>query len=77
MSNKNKAILIDFGLLLIYGVLLFCFLYFGYGHIYTKRIVGTILILISIPVCWGTVIMSCIGKNTLGHRIVDGKNAKF
>lgn len=74
MNSKDKAFLIDFTLLFIYGIFIFCLLYFGYGYIYTRRVIAFLIILISIPLCWGTAIMSIMGKNTLGHRIVNKNN---
>lgn len=76
MDKNSKAFLIDFGILIVYAILIYCFLYFGYGHIYTKRFVSAIIILVNIPICWGTIILSAMGKNTIGHRIVNKKDNK-
>ena len=73
MDNKTKGILIDIIILFIYGWFLFAFLQFGYGHIFHTRLGAIIIIILNIPICWGTLLMSFMGKKTIGHRI-ENKN---
>ena len=73
MNNKTKGILIDIIILFIYGWFLFAFLQFGYGHIFHTRLGAIIIIILNIPICWGTLLMSFMGKKTIGHRI-ENKN---
>lgn len=70
MSDKTKGIILDLIILAIYGVFLFLFLYYGYRYIYKSRVIGTFIILLNIPICWGTLICSLLGKKTIGHRII-------
>ena len=74
MDKKTKGFLIDFGILSIWGVILLLFLYFGYGHIFKTRLVAVIILILNIPICWGTIIMSILGKKTIGHRIISKKD---
>lgn len=76
MNKKVKGILIDLGLLLIWAFCLMMFLYFGFGTIYKTRIVAVLLLLLNIPIIWGTIIMSIIEKKTIGHRIMSKKHVK-
>ena len=74
MKNKGKGIIIDLIFLLIYIVIIFLFIYFGFDNIYKSRLVPTLLVLLSIPIFWGTIIASIMGKNTLGNKIINRKN---
>lgn len=74
MSKKILGVLIDLGIIFIYTICIFLFIYFGYNHIYKSKIIASIILLLSIPVCWGTIIMSILGKKTIGHRIMSKKH---
>ena len=68
MSVKSKGIIVDIMILIIYGFLLMFGIYVLYDNFPTlSRLVAMLLIFISIPITWGTVILSFMGKKTIGH----------
>ena len=76
MNKKTKGIIIDIMLLVIYGLLLMFGIYVLYDNFPTlSRLVAMLLIFISIPITWGTAILSFMGKKTIGHRVADKNKA--
>ena len=75
MSKKTKGLLIDLLLLFVYCIIIIMlFIYFGFDCVYKTRIIPTLLLLFSMLICWGTIIFSVRGKNTIGHRIMNKEN---
>lgn len=76
MNKKTKGIIIDIMLLVIYGFILMFGIYVLYDNFPTlSRLVAMLLIFISIPITWGTAILSFMGKKTIGHRLADKNKA--
>ena len=74
MNKKAKGIIIDIIILFIYGFFLMFGIYVLYDNFPTlSRLVAMLLIFISIPITWGTAILSFMGKKTIGHRLADNK----
>ncbi|MDD6224322.1 MAG: hypothetical protein PUB18_04905 [bacterium] len=73
MKNNNaKAIIIDFILLFLLGFVLMIGIYVLYSLFPNlQRIIAILLLLLMIPICWGTIICSILGKQTIGNRIVN------
>ena len=76
MNKKTKGIIIDIMLLVIYGFILVFGIYVLYDNFpMLSRLVAMLLIFISIPITWGTAILSFMGKKTIGHRLADKNKA--
>lgn len=72
MDNKIKAVIIDFTILFISAIILVLVFYVLYELFPTlPRLLLFLVILVLIPIYWGTAIFSIIGKNTIGHRIIN------
>ncbi len=70
--NKTKAIIIDFTILIVSAIFLVLAFYIIYELFPTlPRLVLFLVILALIPIYWGTAILSIMGKNTIGHRIIN------
>ena len=76
MSKKTKGVIIDIMILIIYGFLLMFGIYVLYDNFPTlSRLIAMLLICISVPITWGTAILSFTGKRTIGHRLVNKNKA--
>lgn len=73
MNDKSKGIIIDIVLEFILAILLFCLLYFGYELLHYPTIIASLIIFLSIPFFWGNIILSIMGKNSIGQRFVRRK----
>lgn len=83
MKKKNKkkknGILIDFYILTIFAIVCYILVDVSYklfGGTWS-RIIWTVMVILGIPVTWGTMICSVLGKNTIGHRIATKLNKKY
>ena len=71
MNKKNKAILVDVIILVIYVCLLMFGIYVLYDIFPTlSRLIAMLIIFVNIPIVWGTAILSFMGKKTIGHRLI-------
>ena len=73
MNDKSKGIIIDIILEFVLGIALFCFLYFGYELLHYPTIIASLIIFLSIPFFWGNIILSIMGKNSIGQRLIRRK----
>ena len=73
MKNiKVKAFVIDFSILLLLGFLLMIGIYFLYNVFPSfSRLIAVLIILFMIPLFWGTIICSILGKKTIGNRMIE------
>lgn len=72
MNDKIKAILIDFTILIISGMILMTSFYLIYELFPSlPRLVLFIVILALIPIYWKTILFSIMGKDTIGHRFIN------
>lgn len=71
MNKKNKAIIVDVIILVIYVCLLMFGIYVLYDIFPTlSRLIAMLIIFVNIPIVWGTAILSFMGKKTIGHRLI-------
>lgn len=71
MNKKNKAIIVDVMILVIYVCLLMFGIYVLYDIFPTlSRLIAMLIIFVNIPIVWGTAILSFMGKKTIGHRLI-------
>lgn len=72
MKNiKVKAFVIDFSILLLLGFLLMIGIYFLYNVFPSlPRLAAVLIIILMIPLFWGTIICSILGKKTIGNRMI-------
>lgn len=71
MNKKNKAIIVDIMILVIYVCLLMFGIYVLYDIFPTlSRLIAMLIIFVNIPIVWGTAILSFMGKKTIGHRLI-------
>lgn len=71
MNKKNKAIMVDVMILVIYVCLLMFGIYVLYDIFPTlSRLIAMLIIFVNIPIVWGTAILSFMGKKTIGHRLI-------
>lgn len=71
MNKKNKAIIVDVMILVIYVCLLMFGIYVLYYIFPTlSRLIAMLIIFVNIPIVWGTTILSFMGKKTIGHRLI-------
>lgn len=71
MNKKNKAIIVDVMILVIYVCLLMFGIYVLYDIFPTlSRLIAMLIIFVNIPIVWGTTILSFMGKKTIGHRLI-------
>lgn len=78
-KNKLKGILIDIVILTVLTIFISTFMYYSFVLFKWSRIIYIIIFILFIPIAWGTLICSLMGKNTIGHRMVkkiNGKNYK-
>lgn len=76
MNNaKLKGIIIDFIILVVLAFLLMIGIYVIYD-IFPKlpRFIVALIILCMIPIFWGTIIFSIMGKKTIGNKIANRNN---
>lgn len=76
-NSKSKGLIIDFVILTIICIFLIVGLYTTY-EIFPKlpRLVAVLVIISMTPVFWGTIILSVMGRKTIGNRIASKKNNK-
>lgn len=71
MNKKNKAIIVDIMILVIYVCILMFGIYVLYDIFPTlSRLIAMLIIFVNIPIVWGTAILSFMGKKTIGHRLI-------
>lgn len=71
MNKKNKAIIVDVMILVIYVCILMFGIYVLYDIFPTlSRLIAMLIIFVNIPIVWGTAILSFMGKKTIGHRLI-------
>lgn len=71
MNKKNKAIIVDVMILVIYVCLLMFGIYVLYDIFPTlSRLIAMLIIFVNISIVWGTAILSFMGKKTIGHRLI-------
>lgn len=69
---KMKALMIDFAILLILGLILMFGIYALYNIFPSlPRLVAVLIIILIIPLFWGTIICSILGKKTIGNKITN------
>ena len=73
MKNiKVKAFFIDFFILLLLGFILMIGIYFLYNAFPSlPRLVAVLIIILMIPLFWGNIICSILGKKTIGNRMIE------
>lgn len=73
-NNKVKAIMIDFSILLLLGIVLMFGIYALYNVFPSlPRLVAVLIIILMIPLFWSTIICSVLGKKTIGNIIIEKK----
>ena len=71
-NDKVKAIIIDFTILLLLGIVLMFGIYVLYNVFPSlPRLVAVLIIILMIPLFWGTIICSILGKKTIGNKITN------